>query len=362
MRRVIALLVVAAVGAAVYGLSGASSGVAVGSASVSASTMRAELSAIRSSPTLQCYLAYLTQQPFSDGAGGATLAATGAAAWTGLRVEGLAVEQYVDERFHFTPTADELAVAQSSLETEMRDAASSAQYSCPGSPALAVAAMTAEMRTSLVGAQAASLELESKLNGAIPTTPAALLEYYKSHVSDYDTLCVSAAVVEPAKVAAFVAAEKAGASIATLVAEYSIDPQSKAAGGKLGCYAPSNQLYATVRADLVNSPAGRFPTTPLEINYSDSVAALFLTTTSRTVTPFAEAESRVSADVTSLNTTAANNVKNGILYRAHVAIDPSLGRWGLSSSGPEVFAPGTPAKSDVTGAKVLAGTAGATYR
>jgi hypothetical protein len=362
VRRLIALLAVAGLGAGLYGVSGASSGLRVGAATVSSSTMRAELAAISASTGLQCYLTALARQSFGSGSGGGSLSATGAAAWTGLRVEGLAVEQYVDQRFHFRPTAGELAAATSSLEGEMSQAAAAVQYTCPVGPAAALAAMTPEMRAAQVDAQAASLELVARLNSTIPTTTAALEQYYANHLSDYDTVCVSAAVVEPKNVAAFQAMEKAGATIAALVTKYSIDPQSAAAGGALGCYAPSNQLYPNVRSDLGSSTLGVFPSSPVEISYSGTVAALFLTATKRTTTPFASAQPRVLADVTALNTTAASNVKEQILYRAHVSVDPSLGRWGLSSSGPAVFAPGTPKKADVEGASVLAGTRGATYK
>jgi hypothetical protein len=362
VRRILALVVVAAVGAGVYGVSGASSGLRVGTATVSASTMRSELASISASVGLQCYLTALAQRSFASGSGGSSLSASGAAAWTGLRVEGLAIEQYVDRRFHFHPSAAQLAAATASLEGEMSQAAAAAQYTCAGGPVAALAAMTPEMRAAQVDAQAASLELVSRLDSTIPTTTSALEQYYASHPTQYDTLCVSAAVVEPSKVTAFQAMERTGASIAALVAKYSIDAQSAAARGALGCYAPSNQVYANVRADLANSTPGRFPTSPVSITYGSSVAALFLTATKVTPTPFASAEPRVLADVTALNTSAANTVKERILFRAHVSIDPSLGRWGLSSAGAGVFAPGTPKKSDVTGASVLSGTSGATYK
>ncbi|HEV2427675.1 MAG TPA: hypothetical protein VGS61_05605 [Acidimicrobiales bacterium] len=370
MRRLIALLVVAGVGAGIYGVSGASSGLRVGSTGVSAATMRAELTVIGDHRTAECYLTALARQQFSPGSGGGTVSASGAAAWTGLRVQGLVIEQYVDAAFHFHPTASMLAAAQASLESDMSQAlaavsaAAHTQYSCGGSPATALADLTPAMRASLVGSQAASLELESHIKGTIRTTTAGLEQYYLAHPTQYDTVCVSAAVVEPSNVSAFVAMEKTGASISALVAKYSIDVQSAAVHGALGCYAPSNSVYANVRADLVNTTPGKFSASPIQITYgaSGGVAALFLTTTKITATPFASAEPRVLADVTSIDTTATNSAKESILYHAHVSVDPSLGRWGLSTSGPGVFAPGTPAKSDVPGASILAGTSGATYR
>lgn len=362
MRRLIALMAVAAVGAFVFGVSGASSGLRVGAATVSASTMRAELAAIQASRPLQCYLTALAQQSFSPGSGGATLSASGAAAWTGLRVEGLAVEQYVAARFGARPSAAAVAAQAPLLESQLAQAAQASSLSCPGSPAVALAAMTPEMRTAQLRAEAASVVLSSHLGAYIATTTASLRAYYAQHPTQYDTLCVSAAVVPPSQIAAFQAMEKTGASIAALVARFSIDPQSKAAGGAIGCFAPSNQVYATVRSDLVNTTIGAFASSPVQINYGGTTMALFVTATKVTPTPFASAAPRVLADVTALDTTSATSAKEQILYRAHVSIDPSLGRWGLSSSGPGVFSPGTPAASDVTGASILAGTHGATYK
>jgi hypothetical protein len=62
-----------------------------------------------------------------------------------------------------------------------------------------------------------------------------------------------------------------------------------------------------------------------------------------------------------LNAEAADNVKNTLLRDAAVYVDPSFGQWGLNTTGPEVFAPTVPSKTNVAGAGTL--TAGAsTYQ
>ena len=93
MRRLVALLVIALVGATLFGLSNTSSGISVNGTSVSNTTFRAELSAISSSTTLQCYLEALAPANYAAGAG-SSVATTGATAWADLRVEGLAIEKY----------------------------------------------------------------------------------------------------------------------------------------------------------------------------------------------------------------------------------------------------------------------------
>ncbi len=362
MRRLIALFVVAVVGAGLFGWSEASSGLRVNGDEIGAGTMRAELSAISASPGLQCFLTALGGASFTPGSGGDTMATSGAAAWSNLRVEGLAIEQYVKKHFHFHATPYQLSQATSSLEGELTQAATARQYTCQGTSAEALASMPAEMRTAQVAAQAASLYLVSKLNSTIPLTTTSLTTYYSSHLSSYDKLCVSVAVVLPSQESAFIADQKAGASLLALVDKYSQDPTSKASGGALGCYAPGQSVYAAVRQDVGTAALGEFSDSPTVISNNGTNYFLFVAATQRTVTPFATASSQVYSDIQSVNAAGANVVKDKILYDAAVAVDPAFGRWGLSSSGAGVFAPATPVTTDVLGATVLAGTSGATYK
>lgn len=362
MRRLVALLVLALVGATLYGLSSTSSGLTVNGSTVSSSTFRAELAAITSNPTLSCYIAVLDPTSFAPGAGGASIAASGAAAWANLRVEGIAIDQYAAKNFKFHPDAATLAKAQTSLEGELTSASSSASTPCAGTSAQALAEMPSEMRTFEIAAQAASLELVAKLNGTIPLTLTKIKQYYAAHASDYDTICVSVALVDPTKVTAFNAAQASGMSVADLAKKFSAD-QTASKGGVYGCFPPGNASFAAVRSDTISTALNSFPKTPQYINDNGTEAALFVAPTKRTPTPFATAESTVVSDVQSANAANANTEKATILYYSHIAIDPSFGRWGESTSGPSVFAPATPSSSVVGSTTVTALGAGAsTYK
>ena len=59
--------------------------------------------------------------------------------------------------------------------------------------------MPAEMRTTEIAAQAASLYLVSKLKRDHPAHDASMQQYYTTHDADYDTLCVSVALVPPSR-------------------------------------------------------------------------------------------------------------------------------------------------------------------
>ncbi len=344
MRRVILFLVVALIGAGWYGVTGSTTALAVNGTSVSGSTLQAELTAISTHPALQCYLSSLAGVGIVPGAGRDTVTAAGAVAWSNFRVEGLAIDEYVRTYLKYRVSAADLATATNSLEGELDQAASQTSHNCPGTPAQALAEMPAEMRRAQIEDQAASVYLVGKLNSTIPLTASAIHQYYLSHRARYDTLCVSIAVVAPANLAAFTAAQKRGTSVAALAHQFSVDA-SAARGGAYGCYAPTSSSYASVRSDIATATLGHFSTTPLSISYNNGTYALFVAPTKETVTPFAAAQALVISDIQSANATGANAVKANLLYAAAVAVDPAYGRWGLASSGPQIFAPGVPGDS-----------------
>jgi hypothetical protein len=348
VRRLVVLIVLALVGAGLYGWAQSSTAVSAAQSRVTDSTFLSELRTIAATPTIQCYLDALSHTNLGSGAGGSTMNASGAATWANLRIEGLSVSNYVRSTFHYTPSAKDLAEAKSSLEGELTAAASSAQYSCPGTSATALADMPAEMRNAEIDEQAMSTYLVSRLNTSIPLTVASLKTYYSAHVSQYDTLCVSIAVVTPAQLNAFTTAESSGASVAALAKKYSIDA-SAAKGGAYGCFAPSSSSYDSVRADVGTAKLDTFSSTPQYIEDSGEDVAFFVAPTKETVTPFADAASAVLSDVQSLNATAASTQEQGILKATAVGVNPAFGRWGVdsSSSTPSVFAPALPSSSDV---------------
>ena len=342
----------ALLGATLFGLSGTATGLRVNDWQLSPNAFRSELNAISTNLSLQCYITALAPVSYAKGAGANTMAATGSASWANLRIEGQAIDQFVKKNYGFSPTAAQLTAAQSSLESELTQSAASRSYNCPGTAAEAVAAMPAEMRTAQIEAQAASLFLVSKLDGTIPLTEASLKEYYAAHVSDYDTLCISIALVSPSELSAFEAAQKAGATVAELAKQFSSDASGKS-GGAYGCYAPTNSSYTSIRTDIAGRALDTFPTSPQFISDNGSTYALYVAVTKRTTTPFNEASAAVLADVQAANATTANAAKDQILYRAAVAVDPAFGRWGLNTTGPMVFTLATPPKAAVGDSSVV---------
>jgi hypothetical protein len=361
VRRLVALFVVALLGATIYGISGASSGVSASHEGVSGYALDAELSAISTNANLGCYISSLAPTSYVAGAGNDTVKSSAAAVWANLRVEGLAIDKYVTTTLKYHPDAADLAAAKTSLEAEMTEEAANSTTKCTGTSAEALAAMPAEMRTSEIQDQASSLYLVKKLNQTVPLTEASMKKYYKSHMTDYDTLCVSIALVTTTDVPAFEKDQAAGASVVTLVKKYSQDPTSAAKGGAYGCYSPSSQYYTSVRGDVAGATFGSFPTTPQYTDEDGVEYALFVGVTKESRTPYTEAASTVLSDLQNLNAENADKVKESLLYSAAVHIDPSFGRWGLNTTGPQVFAPGMPSTKNVAGAATLAAGA-STYQ
>ncbi|NNN01560.1 MAG: hypothetical protein HKL86_07005 [Acidimicrobiaceae bacterium] len=361
MRRLVALIVIALIGATAYGLASPSSGIGVNGVTLSSPTFQAELRAISTNPSIQCFITALDPVSFGPGAGAASITATGASAWANLRIEGIAITQYVKKNLKFNPSAAQLTQAQTSLEAELTQAALAKQYNCPGTAAQALALMPAEMRNSQVLGQAASLYLLSKLNSTIPLTTASMQSYYGAHTSSYDTLCVSIALVPTTSISAFGAAQGRGETVSQLAAQYSIDP-SKTKGGAYGCYPPTSSQYSGVRNDVGTDALNVFPKTPQLISYNGGTYALYVAVTKRTPTPFATAQSAVLNDLQSANANAANTIKQRILALAAVAVDPAFGRWGLNTTGPMVFVPAIPSASDVGSSSTLTTASAPSYK
>jgi hypothetical protein len=356
VRRLVALIVIALLGAAAFGLSGASSGLAVNGTKVSGNTFRAELTAISTTPALQCYLEALDPVSFAAGGGSHTIAAAGAAAWADLRVEAISITQYAKDDLHFHPDAATLTSARASLLSELTKAAASKSYSCPGTAVQALAAMPIEMQKAEILAQASSLYLVAKLDSSLPLTTKSIKAYYESHRSEYDTLCVSIALVLPSRTSAFAKAQAGGATVAQLAAEFSADPSGKT-GGAYGCYSPTSSSYASVRADVGATALDTFPKTPQYITYNNAEYALYVAATKRTVSPYAQAESVVVSDMQDANASSANEQEETILFHSAIAVDPAFGQWVFGSTGPTVYAEALPDKDDVNRAETLTASA-----
>lgn len=358
MRRMLVVLLLCLTATAWFGVNQRSSALVVDGVTVTSAELASELRTVSGTPVVQCYLSELYQNGFTTGAASASVSASAVAAWTGGRVEGMAIRGYVRQHYHHAPTTAELATATSAFEGELTSLAAQHSLRCPGTAAQAVAVMPAAMRTTLIESQADSMYLISHLKGTIPLTVPALKRYYNQHLSSFHETCISVALVPHAKVAAFQKAVRHGMKIEASAAKYSVDPSAKH-GGFYGCLTPLSSAYAAVSADVAGLP---LRTWSKPFNYANGKFGLFVAVRSQGVQPFSSAASTVLSQVRNANAANASKLTSTLLYSAVVHVDPSLAVWQLTSSGPGIGPLAQPALIDVGAPTLFTATTAPTYR
>jgi len=358
MRRLLVLLVLCATATTWYGAANRSAALVVNGTSVSSTELTSEITAVTTTPALQCYLSELYQNGFTSGAARNAVSASAVVAWIGGRVEGLAIRQYVQQHYHHTPTTTELATATSAFEGELTALATQHSLRCPSTAAAAVASMPASMRSTLIASQADSLYLIAHLKGTIPLTVPALEAYYSKHRSSYTETCISVALVPAAKVGAFEKAVRRGQSLSASAKAYSVDPSAQR-GGVYGCVTPASSSYTAIQTDVAGL---RLRTWSKPFPYQNGAYGLFVAVRSNDVQRFAAAASAVLSDVRKANAANASKLTSTLLYGAAVHVDPSLGVWELTSNGPGVGALATPGLADVAAPTLFTATTVPTYR
>jgi hypothetical protein len=358
VRRVLLFIAGALVLGGLYGAHAGSAAVSVNGQAISASVLTNEITTINKTPVLQCYLGALARNGFQSGAGGATVGQSAASTWANLRITGLVIHSYVANQLHFVPTAAQRTNAQNTFTSELGALAAQYGLKCPGTAAQALAAMPAELRQSEIRDQADSLYLLGQLKSTVPLTPATLVKYYQAHRHNYQTVCVSIAIVPATLVPAFLKGEAAGESVATLARNYSKDPSAKK-GGAYGCYAPSSSSYAVVTADVKGVALGHW-TKP--ISFQNGTYGLFVSPTSRSLASYASVAPLILKTLQTANGSSAQKIEQALLYYSRVSIDSATGVWANHPSGSGVAAPAVPPKADVPAAALLSATTSPSYQ
>ena len=191
---------------------------------------------------------------------------------------------------------------------------------------------------SVTEAQVLNQAFDEKLlaDGADLSTDA-VLEYYAANKSEFTVDCVSRIVTGSESAANQVVAQlKAGASFATLAKSSSIDTQTAANGGSLGC----SYTQAAVDQDLEqqNVPLDQ-PTTPVQ--NSGTGQWFIYEVTSQTLEPLSAVQSVVRRELLQ-TTTNVDRVSKEIVAFAHrstVSIDPRYGTWDRAQIVPPVAPP-----------------------
>jgi hypothetical protein len=170
-------------------------------------------------------------------------------------------------------------------------------------------------------------------------TPAQILAYYNANASLYTTACVSVLVTDTAAHAAqYLAQINGGASFASVAKANSLDTQSAASGGALGCTFTIAQIKQALSVTSV--PVG---TTIGPVQDPNTGAYELYQVTSQTVVPLAQAVGDVTQRLQQ-STANGNRVSKEIqafARRSDVFVNPQYGTWKLHS----IIPPTPPAAS-----------------
>jgi hypothetical protein len=302
-----------------------------------------EVNAISTNSAMACYVSNLWGVNFASGAGTNTIDENTITAWANLRLEGLAEITYAEDSFGLAYTSDVLSGAATNLEAQMSAAATANGASCASlaAPVNALASLPTSVVASLLQAEAASELLSSKLPARIAETNDSLQAFYEAHLSEYQRLCVSIALVRPSDEASFKTDKAAGLSVAALAAKYSQDP-SAAAGGAYRCLDPNSNAR-----DITRGLANNTFSAPQTVDVQGQPRLLYVAVTSRTQLPFATVATQVLTDVRYVNAGSIEAAKQGIYQRVGVDVNPLLGRFGSGQQGVGIYAPHSPDASTV---------------
>jgi len=340
MRRLVALFVLALLAAGTVGALSGGHALASGTQAVTRSAFAKELVDLETAPAA-CYLGKQYSIGFVAGRGTDTASMSSVTNWANLRLEGLALISYTHEHDPKAFSASNRATATTELLAAWQSVGAGA---CTTTPAAALASLPTALSTALVDQELASLVVLKSTGAALATTPANLEAFYAAHQADYDTTCVSIALVPVSSNAAFQAGVAAGASVADLAKNYSADPSS-AQGGAIGCFPPSSNLRRYVLGLTLNQygPAQ-------SITIYGTPYYLYFAPTKRTANPYAAVANQVLTDVNNYNAGAASGLKQSIILSQGVQVDPALGYYARTTSGFAINAPQAPLATDTPNA------------
>ncbi len=319
---------------------------------ISVASLNSELHAFESTQDGGCLLQLQSPQLGStphQGAGGpGTYTTTFAAAVLESQVGELLAEQYA--------TAEGLTVSSADLTAAKTDLASTLSgeieaavqqstseetaSSCETASGSAItgAQLLQGLPVSLSDAQVMAQAYDEKLlaDGA-NLSEGAVVNYYTANKSEFTTDCVSRIVTSSEGAATQVVAElNAGAPFAALARSSSIDTQTAANGGSLGC----TYTQATIEQELgVQSISVGRPLAPLQD--SQTGQWYIYEVTSQSVEPLPAVSSVVRRELLQTTSNVDRVSKNVVAFahRSDVSIDPQYGSWNRLSVIPPVAPP-----------------------
>ena len=307
---------------------------------ISTATLNTQLQTLQTTAAGGCLLQLESAQlaaTSGQGAGGpGTYSMTFANAVLNNQVGALLAKQYAAAKGITIPSSD-LATARSDFESTLDGEISAAVQQASSSGTLSFCqdtsgasitgkALLAALPVSIAKAQVLNQAVDEKLlaRGA-DLSDAAVAAYYNANLAQFTTACVSViAAATQAKADQLVAQINAGETFASVAKANSIDPQTAANGGALGC----NYTQAQVEQALqVQSVTVGQPLAPVQDSSTGSW--IIYDVTSQTVAPLSAAQTVARREL--LQSTAnVNRVSKEIVAFARtsdVSVNPQYGTW-----------------------------------
>jgi parvulin-like peptidyl-prolyl isomerase len=302
---------------------------------ISVSSLNAQMGSLAGAGAGQCLLALRSGQAISVDTGGAAYPTAYASAVLSSEVGNLVAAQFAAAHgVHLT--SSDIATARTNYTAALDGRITALVQQATASGGLSVcqkadgsaitgqqllAALPASVRNSEIANQAVDNALLAR--GA-DLSDAAVLAFYSANQPLFTIDCVSdIATASQADADAVVAKLKAGQNFAKLATSSSVDAQTAANGGQLGCNFTESRVLSALQLTTVT--VGQ-PVTPIQTSGGTWVV---YEVTSQQVVPVTEAASVIRDDL--LHTTAnTQRVTTELLLYAHhssVTVNPQYGTW-----------------------------------
>lgn len=315
---------------------------AANGATISVASLNAQLSTVQTTVAGACFLQLENPQlagSSGQGAGGpGTYAMTLADTVLNHQVGDLLSAQYAASK-GVTVAASDLATAKTDFEStlsqevnsEVQQAAAAGTVpSCqlPDGTNITGAKLLASLPGDIQAARTRSQALDEKLLSlGADLSDQAIAAYYAANVPEFTLDCVSVIATDTqAHAAQIVAQLKGGASFATVAKANSLDSQTAANGGVLGC----NYSQAGVKQAL-NQQAIAVGTPIAPVQDPNSGQWIIYEVTSQSVVPLSASVSVIRRDLMQATVNVVRVTKELVSFARHsdVSVNPQYGTWKM---------------------------------
>jgi len=334
VKKLLALLgplVVLSLALSGCGVSTSSGAAAVNGTTISISELNQTTRDAAQSPLFRCLL---SQQSAINGAG---MHATYSSRFVGQQLSLLVARAEINaevRRLHLVTTALAMQLSESQIASGLNGQAGG---SCSATGAQVLASLSASYRSLLTVLQVDQNLLSAYLAGA-PLTNAGVRDYSRAHPDVARLACVSAILVAKRSLAETIIARiKAGASFAGLAKTDSIDTQSGANGGALGCVYPGE--FASGLAKVVGTISLNTPSAPVAFGTNYVVLEV---THRQTGTDAGAALALVSS-----KSAAEAQFVDRLGARSQVWVNSQYGSWRLVSGQYQIVSPTGPLNAQI---------------